>query len=481
LKLRRTHRIRSRLTLWYSILLAAELIIFTGVASAIHFWQLNDQLYDSEVQDIETAEGLLYFAPDGHLEMQERYHNRRESLLLLDRLMEVLSSDGSVVYRNRLLGERDLGGEPFPEEGKKSYNPRRIRLADGTRVLLISHQHSIDGKPLLIRLAYSTETLRRRMMELVIVLVLAMPFALVVAGIGGLKITQSALAPLEDMARRTDEITIRRLHDRLPTENLDDELRGIANGFNRLLTRLEASFEHLRRFISDVSHQLRTPLAAIRGVGELGVQSERSREQYRDVIGSILEEVTRLTRMVESLLTMSRADAEQIELQESVFSMVDLVQETTVLLDVLAAEKNQTFSIAALTDLRVRGDRSLLRQAIVNVLDNAIKYSPTHSQIDISVSHSIDPQNTWVVLEVIDPGPGICEEDRAKVFERFYRVDERRSHEVGGMGLGLAIAKWAILVQGGQIGMKPAPTGGSNFFIKMPAVNETYARDTAGN
>jgi heavy metal sensor kinase len=469
LRLRRTHRIRSRLTLWYLILLAAELIVYTCAASAIQFWQLIDQLHDSEVQDIETAEGLLYFSSDGQLQMQEGYHNRRQSLLLLDRLMEVLAMDGSVLYRNGLLGNRSLGGKPFPGEGEGSYNPRQVRLTDGTRVLLISHRHAIDGQPLLIRLAYSTAPLQHRMVELIVLLVIAMPFALVIAGIAGFKVTRRALAPLEDMAQRTDSITVSRLHDRLPTDNLDDELRGIANGFNGLLTRLEVSFEQMQRFISDVSHELRTPLTAIRGVGELGLQGEHTCDEYRDVIGSTLEEVTRLTRMVESMLTISRADAGELVVQESMFSMVDLVRETTALLEVLAAEKNQTFAISASTNLLVRGDRSLLRQAIVNILDNAVKYSPIGSRIDISVSHSTQAEDrSWTVLEVVDRGPGIREDDQLKVFNRFYRVDESRSREAGGVGLGLAIAKWAVLAQGGEIGVKSATHGGSNFFIRMP-------------
>jgi heavy metal sensor kinase len=462
--------VRSRLTLWYLALLAAELILYICGASVMQYWQLTAQLYHAEVQDIETVEGLLYFSPDGQLRMQENYHNNPASMLLLDRLMEVLASDGTILYRNDLLGIRDLGGPPFLSEGQKNYDRRTLRLADGTRVLLISHIHSINGRPLLIRLAYSLSPLQQRMTELIVLLLFAMPLALLTAGFMAFKITRQTLAPLEEIARRTEQITATRLHDRLPIQNPEDEFGQIAKGFNALLARLEDSFDQLRRFTSDASHELRTPLAAIRGVGEIGLQKEHNTEEYRDIIGSMLEEVTRLTRMVESLLTISRADAREIELQMSVFSMTDLVQEAIALVDVLAEEREQAFSMTADQSVLVRADRLLLRQAIVNVLHNAVKYSPARTIVSVSIRNVVDSPTgeSWVTVDIVDHGPGIRGDDRFKVFNRFYRVDEGRSREIGGAGLGLAIAKWAVQLQGGEIGVENVPGGGSDFFIRMP-------------
>lgn len=467
----RPRNVRTRLTLWYVTIFGGGVLLYICGAAILQLWQLTNQLYHGEIQDVETAEGLLYFKSDDTVGMHEEYHNHPESLLLLDRMMEVLSLDGSVLYRNDRLGNRDLGGKPFPGEGVTGYNERTLRLTDGTRVLRISHVHSIDGRPLLIRLAYSTAQLQSRMTEFIAVLVLALPVALAIAGIAGYYVTSRALAPLAELTRRTDKITATRLQDRLPVENPDDELGHIARVLNGLLARLENSFEQLRRFTSDASHELRTPLAALRSVGEVGLQGEYSTSEYREIIGSMLEEVTRLTRMVESLLTMSRAEAGEIKLQTSVFSVLDLVREGIALVGVLAEEKNQRIQIQGTGDFMVKADRLFLRQAIVNVLHNAVKYSPPDSTIEIRLLKPLEPgEERWALLEVSDEGPGIREQDRAKIFDRFYRVDEGRSRDEGGAGLGLAIAKWAVQANGGDIEVKPGIVRGSTFSIKMPFV-----------
>jgi heavy metal sensor kinase len=467
----RPRHIRARLTLWYVMMFGAGLILYICCATLLQFWQLRSQLYHAEVQDIETAEGLLYFRPDGSVAMREDYHNHPESLLLLDRLMEVLAPDGTVLYRNDRLGDRELGGQPFPGEGEASYNERSVRLNDGTGVLMISHVHLMDGRPLLIRLGYNVAHLEYRMKEFTGLLLLALPLALAAVGFTAYGLTRRALDPLASMAKQAEQITPNRLQDRLPIENPDDELGHIARVFNGLLGRLENSFEQLRRFTSDASHELRTPLAALQSVGEMGLQKEYSAAEYRDILGSMLEEVTRLTRMVESLLTISRADAGEIRLQTSVFSLVDLVHEAVGLVDILAEERGQTFTVTATKDCQVQADRLLLRQAILNVLHNAMKYSPVDGEIRIvlSLETGLTATNPSLTVEIIDDGPGIPQEHQAKVFDRFYRVDEGRSRETGGAGLGLAIAKWAVQVNGGEIGVKTSPTGGSNFFIRMPS------------
>jgi heavy metal sensor kinase len=448
----------------------AGLLLYICCAALLQFWQLRNQLYHAAAQDIETSEGLLYFKPDGKIAMREEYHNHPESLLLIDRLMEVISQDGTILYRNERLGNRELGGQRFPREGEAGYNERSADLADGTRVLMISHVHSIDGHPLLIRLAYNQAHLISRMKEFTGLLLLALPLALAAVGVTAYTLTRRALDPLATMAGQAAQITASRLQDRLPIENPDDELGHIARSFNGLLERLENSFEQLRRFTADASHELRTPLAALQSVGEMGLQREYSTAEYRDILGSMLEEVTRLTRMVESLLTISRADAGEIKLRKSAFSMVDLVHEAIGLVDVLAEERGQFFRITAGHDYCVEADRLLLRQAILNILHNAMKYATVGAEIRVVLSNEFHGAGGTdrVTLEIMDDGPGIPQEQQKKVFDRFYRVDEGRSRETGGAGLGLAIAKWAVEVNGGQIGVKTPMEGGCSFFIQLP-------------
>lgn len=463
--------IRDRLTLWYVGIFGAVLAFYVCGACVLQFWQLNDQLHHAEIEDLETVEGLLYFAPDGRLLLNENYHSHPQSRLLLDRYMEVLSPYGEILFRNDRLGAMTLGGAPTPHEGVVGYAAKRMRLADGTPVLAISHLHLLQGRPLLIRLAYSTEPLQARLLEFVGLLLVAMPFALVAAGFAGYRVAGKALTPLEQMARRTEQITARKLSERIPVDNPNDELGHMARVLNGLLARLEESFEKLQHFTSDVSHELRTPLAAMRSVGEVGLQEDHSIEKYRDIIGSMLEEVARLTAMIDTLLTIAHADSGKIVLQRSVFPMMDLVRESVAVVGVLAEDKKQTISVSGDDQACVNADRSFLRMAVINLIDNAVKYSPAKSAIRLNLSARSDPPNParMVELSIEDEGPGIPEEKASRVFDRFYRVDEGRTRDTGGAGLGLAIAKWAVEVHGGAIQVATRLPNGSVFSIGLPA------------
>jgi heavy metal sensor kinase len=449
----------------------AVLAIYICGACILQYWQLRDQLHHAEIEDIETVEGLLYFTSDGRLLLHEDYHSHPQSRLLLDRYMEVLSPNGEVLFRNERLRGMYLDGAPTLHEGEVGYASTRSRLADGTPVLAISHLHYFEGKPLLIRLAYSTEPLRERLLEFIGLLMLAMPLALVAAGFAGYRVAGKALNPLEQMARKTEQITVRRLNERIPVDNPNDELGHMARVLNGLLARLGESFEKLQHFTSDVSHELRTPLAAMRSVGEVGLQEDHSTEKYRDIIGSMLEEVARLTAMIDTLLTIAHADSGAIELQRSVFPMMDLVQESVGVVSVLAEEKKQTISVMGDNEIAIFADRSFLRMAVINLLDNAVKYSPAGSTIRLSLLSAEDPgyQAGLVHLAIEDEGPGIPEDKATLVFDRFYRVDEGRTRDAGGAGLGLAIAKWAVEVHEGSIRLTPRLPNGSIFSIQLPS------------
>ena len=463
--------IRDRLTLWYVGIFGAVLGIYICGACVLQYWQLSDQLHHAEIEDLETVEGLLYFTPYGRLLLHEDYHSHPQSRLLLDRYMEVLSPNGEVLFRNERLRNMYLDGAPIPREGEIGYVSRRMRLADGTPVLAISHLHIFEGKPLLIRLAYSTGPLRARLFEFLGLLLLAMPLALIAAGFAGYRVAGKALNPLEQMARQTEQITATRLNDRIPVDNPSDELGHMARVLNGLLARLGESFEKLQHFTSDVSHELRTPLAAMRSVGEVGLQEDQSTEKYRDIIGSMLEEVARLTSMIDTLLTIAHADSGAIELQRSVFPIMDMVQESVGVVSVLAEDKKQTISVEGDSSISVFADRSFLRMAVINLLDNAVKYSPAGSSIRLRLSRAETPDNQvgLAQLAIEDEGPGIPEDKASRVFDRFYRVDEGRTRDAGGAGLGLAIAKWAVEVHGGAISLSPRLPNGSIFFILLPA------------
>lgn len=465
IRLRPTH-LRTRLTLRYVVVLAALLILAWTATCALLFWQSRSELDHFNVQEIETVEGLLYFTPAGELRVHNDYHNHPQSKEVLDRFVEVLSPDGMVLFRNERLGNRALGGLPFKGEGAGGYSSRSLRLSDGTRVRAVSRRHVLDGHPLLLRLAHSEEPLYSRVRDLAIASLAILPIVLLIAWAAGYGLARRALSPIEEMARRARQITPDRLHERLPNDDTDDELGELARVFNATLARLEQAFEQLRRFTSDASHELRTPLAMIRSVGEVGLQKDGTRAEYRDIIGSMLEEVNRLTSLVDNLLTISRADSGHIQLRLSDVSIMALVREAAGLVEILMEEKSQRLLLSGDGEARVKADALILRQALVNILHNAVKYSPVGGTIAVRVGHD---DALRVTIEIQDNGPGIPVEDRSKVFDRFYRVDKARWRESGGAGLGLAIAKWGVDAHGGAIALSSEPDQGCTFRITLPS------------
>jgi heavy metal sensor kinase len=326
---------------------------------------------------------------------------------------------------------------------------------------VLSRPAVVGGKSVIVQVARSEAPMRRELQELSLFLLLGLPLGVAAAGLGGYALARGALAPINRMAERARSITAARLNDRLPIDNPRDELGKLALVFNQTLERLEESFLQMQRFTADVSHELRTPLTAIRTVGEVALRDTRSPDAYREIVGSMLEEVDRLTCLVERLLTLSRASSGPAHLRVEPVDLRDLADEVAAHLNVLAEEKHQSIVVEHLAAARCEADRLMLRQAAINLLDNAIKYSPVESQILIRVSAS----NAHVNFEVSDSGPGIDPERSARIFDRFYRG--AYAADCRGIGLGLSIAKWAVEVNHGELAWEARDGGGSTFRIAL--------------
>src|SRR5262249_15843270 len=264
------------------------------------------------------------------------------------------------------------------------------------------------------------DRLRMRLREILVVLVLGVAPVVAPAGAGGYVLARRALTPIDHLAWDARRITAERLHERLSVPNQRDEIGRLAAVINETFARVESSFDQLRRFTADASHELRTPLSVLRGIGELGLRETRTPAEYKDALGSMLEEVDRLTRLVDTLLRLSRADTGTVRLSREVLDLGDLARDVASSLNVLPQERHQQLRIVAGDGVRVLADRLVLRDALANVVDNAIKYGPSGSAIDVRV----DGDAGRAVLTVTDLGPGIPAEHRARIFDRFYRVDE---------------------------------------------------------
>jgi signal transduction histidine kinase len=467
----RPANIRTRLAVWFVAILTGILTIYIAVVFSFQYFLLERQIFHDEIQDVETVEGLLYFDAAGALHLQDNYHSRPQSHLLEDRLMEVRDQSGVILYRSATLHDMILGGATFPDEGATSYNERSIAIADGTHVLLISHLHPVQNKLVLIRLGYSLEPLHDRMLHFFFLLLLATPIALVAAGFAGYRIARRALRPLDLMAARAEQITAINLHDRVTVENPHDELGHMARVLNHLLDRLQQAFSQLQRFTADAAHELRTPLAAVRALGETSLLETQNAEEYRETIGSMLEETIRLNQTIDGLLLLAKAELGQTDKQQSPFSLPVLAKEIITLLDVLLEERNITVVQEGDTSLfeEIIADRSLVRIAFLNVLHNAIKFTADGSKLLIVYSFEERENNNFQKVCIHDKGPGIPPAERERVFDRFYTSSSTPTANRSGAGLGLSIAKLIVDRSGGRIFFdEPQLAQGASCCIELP-------------
>src|ERR1700682_2761709 len=448
--------LRARLTLLYVSLLSIVLVLYAA-STSIFLWQgLLREMDLSLDRDLETVENLIALTPDGSIAVNT---GDQEGVLLL----EVWSASGTLVFQSGDLKGQLLG--PPVQKGDPTHPANRsVPLANKMRVRVMTRPHRLGNESVVVRLGVSENALRQEFGRMVGALSLGLPIALFLVGITGYFVALRALRPLDSMARRARQINAEHLNERLELENPDDELGHLGTAFNQTLARLEHSFEQLKQFTADASHELRTPLTAMRSVGEVALQNGGDTQYHHDVIGSMLEEVNRLTHLVEHLMILARADSGRIPLQRGEVGLLELATESAVLLEVLAEEKRQSVQIEGDKSLTVIGDRLILRQALVAIIHNAVKYSPPQGSIHVRVGTG----NGDALVEIHDSGPGIAPEHHTKVFERFYWVDKARTRDEGGSGLGLSIADWGVRAHGDQIELESYDQRGCTFRIRLP-------------
>lgn len=470
----RLRSIKFRLMLWYTAVLVFILVIYAAAVIAFLRGRLYADLDRRLQQDIEVAEQMLQVTNSGVVEWRadNRYDDGDSGLGIS---VEVWNSNGKLLCRKNDAGLGTLPtGPPSLLTGRTQ--AASIRIPGGSQVRILSAPSRLQDFHVVIRTARSEQQIHHELEQIIFVMLLGLPFVVGIAGIGGYMLADRALAPIGRMAHQARMITAEQLSERLPVTNPHDELGQLAIVFNEMFARLEQSFRELRRFTADASHELRTPLTAIRSVGEVGLRGHRDEDTYRNIIGSMLEETDRLAQLVDGLLTLSRADSGRVKIQPENVNLGDIAREVVDYLGVLAEEKGQSISLEVAEPVHAHADRLIIRQAVVNLVDNAIKYSSGNSSIRIVTRQG--PQGA--ILEVIDAGPGIPFEHRVHIFERFYRVDKVRSRKVGGAGLGLAIARWAVEINGGHIEIESKEGHGSTFRIVLPLQKTGSDEDRAG-
>jgi heavy metal sensor kinase len=445
---RRRASVRARLTFWHAGVLTVIICAFaTGI-----FLFVRARLYhdlDQQIsRDLVAVERVYRQEPWDLGELDDRVG------ITLFQVVE----GGQVRFRTDKWQSVNFAS-PTPSD-------RHVRLAFSTAAGTTPYRiGTMSEASYVITVAREEGAVRHALWILVVILSIGAPCAVGLAIAGGYFLAGRVLSPVGAMAEQARKVSADSLGERLTVENPKDEFGQLALVFNDTFSRLHDAFEQLRRFTADASHELRTPLTAIRSVGEVALQRSLDPEAYREVIGSMLEEVDRLTRLVESLLTLTRGESGRIRPALEVVNVGRLAMGVVEHLRVLAEEKEQGLTVDPIAEISAVCDPTILRQGLINVLDNAIKYTPRKGMIRVGV---LTTPSGEASIEVQDTGQGIPEVHRERIFERFYRVDEGRSADSGGVGLGLAIARWAVEANGGHIDVDGEEGKGTLFRIVLP-------------
>jgi heavy metal sensor kinase len=440
--------VRLRLILWYSLILAGtilvlSLFVFLFVKASL-FGHLNRQLES----DFKTVSQIWSEEPNEIPELET------ESSAQIFQIVRT----GKLFYQTPAFQDSGL---PLIGQLLSAGSPT-FRSPSGARFRLKTGQ---IGPEVLLTMAEDEEPVRRTLRTLLTILLLSLPIALALAAFGGFVMAGRLLEPVAVIAAKAAKISAESLSARLPIENRGDEFGRLAGVINGMLARLEDAFERLKRFTADASHEMRTPLTAIRSVGEVALQEDLDVGAYRDRIGSMLEETERLTHLLESLLLLTRSDGGRLPVKRVVQDPSKTAEKAVEDMRVIAEAKGQHLTAKLQRGILSAFDEDTVRRALVNILDNAIKYTPPGGSISVNLKGS----RSFFVIEVADTGSGIPAEHRDKVFDRFYRIDDNRSRQTGGAGLGLAIAKWAVELNGGRIELESGENGGSTFRIVIPS------------
>jgi two-component system, OmpR family, sensor kinase len=471
--------VRVRLTLWYTAVLACALV---AMALATYFVLRRNSARLTDVAMVEMADSFLTTVsaetrdapgPEGLKESVEKAiseHNFRDTVFL------VRDSEGRIVAcsDSQLLAAGPSGAMPrmvedaMDRSAHEAHPFRTIRLRDQAYRSFV-RDFVIGGAEYTLLVLQSLHRPDEFLKSVLSAFALAIPLSIVLASGGGYFLARRSLSPVVEMSTQAGRIGADNLHDRLQVANPQDELGHLAQSFNSLLDRLDQSFEQQRRFMADASHELRTPVAILCGEADVALsQPSRPPEDYRASLDILRAEAKRLKHIVEDLFTLARADAGQYPLTPADFYLDELVAECSRSVRTLAAAKQITVRCDASKEMPIYADEALLRRMIVNLLDNAIKYTPPGGNVSVTW----DVRDSQYRITVSDTGQGIPSELQSRIFERFFRADNVRSRSEsngGGAGLGLSISRWIVQAHGGQLELTRSDEGGSTFTVLLPA------------
>lgn len=447
----RVRTLRGRVTLWSVGVVIAALLLF-GAGAA---WNLRNELRENLDDEI-TTEARDFFT--GLKQQGVDWRDPRSVEVLFDQskrfhYVEVHDASGRVLYRSpNLENQRVFPSAPGKKLHELTWNGHTLRFG----------VFEADG--IILALGKDTEETSETLGQLITAYLLALPLVVIVVGVGSWWIAHRAVAPMKAIALQTEKITASDLHLRLPDPSSHDEIGDLTRVLNGMFDRLERSFGQITRFTSDASHELKTPLALMRAEVESAIVSPDLPTAQRNLLSAVIEQCSQLSQIVDGLLFLSRADDRRLGIEQKRVDLVTLVRELLEDAEILAEPLALTFKCEMPADFFVQGDARLLARALMNLLDNAIKYNRAGGSV--IVSGSINPANA--VIRISNTGVSMPSVTQERIFDRFFRGDLSHSKETTGHGLGLSIAREIARAHGGDVTLLHSDSHSTEFVIVLP-------------
>ena len=464
------HSLRLRMAAWYAGVLALCLIIFGAAVYLGLARYLDSTLRSSLRSEGESIGEKLLVDVNRKGESFVTGEINEMAPEISGRFIRITRQDGTILYQSPSPINQNFLPSKIPivrTWGSRAFSLEESRAGAHTVLIEAVPFVAPEGNSFLIEVGASSRDIQSVLHGLILTLALGMPLIIAAAALGGILVMRRALRPLDQISRTAETITSRNFGERLPLLRTGDEIERLTTSLNRMMSRLEDSFQHISRFSADVSHELRTPLTILRGELESLTQYEQLSPATLEVVGSALEEIGRLTQIVNQLLEISRLEAGQATKEVAVVSLGELAISTAEQMRLLADEKSIHLEYLVSSQVAVEGNASLLKEVVVNLLDNAIKYTPDGGSVELLV----ESKGSKAVLEVRDTGIGIPADALPHLCERFYRADKARSRHSGGAGLGLSIVKSICTAQGGELSIFSSEGEGTRVRIEMPRAN----------
>lgn len=454
--------IGARLTIWYSLILALSLCLFGAIAYFAMSHSIRANIDPSLRQRVRAVRDIIQEdAPSGLAALQDEFRELADSEGAEARL-RVAYADGATIFASP-----DMQAAREPRRAQDATHPFTARIGNA-RYRFLQDRVGVRGAQYDVEVASSMQDYDRALERFRIVMYSAAPAFLILAALGGYWLSRRALAPVDEITRAARSIGGQDLSKRIAVPRSSDELRRLADTLNEMLARLEAAFQRVSQFTADASHELRTPVSLVRTSAELALRKPRSDAEYRESLARILDESERISRLIDQLLFLARADSASATLPAIRTDLAAPLQAACAEARALAEAKDLKFSETIPGSIWVQGDATSLHRLFVILLDNAVKYTPSGGEINVLL-HSDDG---YAVADVRDSGIGIAAQDLPHVFERFYRSDPARSRQSGGTGLGLSIGHWIAQAHHGEIRVESLPGKGSNFEVRIPLSKE---------